>query len=75
MFEREKYYIELYNSMDENIGYNQTKGGLGGQTHDISGENNPMYGKHLTKDDKKKLSLIFRGKEVSEETKKRFLMG
>jgi len=36
--EREKFYIQQYNSMDKKIGYNQTPGGEGNQ---IFGEKNP----------------------------------
>lgn len=61
-FEREQYFIELYNTLDSRYGYNMTKGGLGGKTRDISGERNPMYGKKLTEEHKQKMSISLRGK-------------
>lgn len=54
--ELEKYYIQYYR---ENLGrdnvYNYQKGGVGGQSHNIDGNNNPMYGKHWTEDEKKQV--------------------
>ena len=44
--EREIFWINQLNSMDENIGYNMNEGGIGGWKIDVSGENNPMYGVH-----------------------------
>ena len=35
------------------------------------GENNPMYGKKLSEETKKKISESLEGHEVSEETKKK----
>lgn len=35
------------------------------------GENNPMYGKHLSEEQKKKISEALTGKHLSEETKKK----
>lgn len=69
--EREKYWISFYNSTDANIGYNITKGGTGGQTHDVSGENNPMYGHKYTEEEKKKIGDYTRGTKRSVETRNR----
>ena len=51
--------------------YNNTKGGKGGLTHDVSGENNPMYGRHKTDEEKKHLSEMLSGRKFSEEHNKR----
>lgn len=37
----------------------------------LKGENNPMYGKHLPEETKKKVSKTMKGKPKTEETKKR----
>lgn len=76
--DREIFYIAKYRSElgDENV-YNVTKGGVGGQTHDISGKNNPQYGRKWTDAEKQRVreKLIGRkkppdfGKKVSERLK------
>lgn len=38
---------------------------------DLKGENNPMYGKHLTEEHKQKISEIHKGKKISDDHKKR----
>ena len=62
--EREEYYISLYNTMRK--GYNCESGGNENkivsdetkqkQSEAMKGENNPLYGKHLTEEHKSKLS-------------------
>ena len=62
--EREEYYISLYNTI--NNGYNCESGGNENkivsdetkqkQSEAMKGENNPLYGKHLTEEHKSKLS-------------------
>ena len=52
----EQMYIKLYNTRDENHGWNISRGGF-----DMKGENNFMYGKKLTKEHKKKLSESLKG--------------
>lgn len=52
----EQMYINLYNTRDENYGWNISRGGF-----DMKGENNPMYGKKFTKEHKKKLSESHKG--------------
>lgn len=69
--EREIYWIEYYNTTNKKIGYNITKGGTGGKTHDVSGKNNPMYGKRYTEEEKKKIGEYSKGRIVSEETKQK----
>jgi group I intron endonuclease len=48
--EREKFWINYYNSTDSNIGYNITKGGDGGST------NNYFLNRKLTSEHKLKIS-------------------
>jgi len=56
--EREIYWIEFYNSRDKKVGYNiREGGGLNGGKYDMSGPNNPMYGKTHTDEVKKIISL------------------
>ena len=54
--ELEKYYIQYYRERlgRDNV-YNYQDGGVGGQSHNIDGNNNPMYGKHWTEDEKKQV--------------------
>lgn len=42
--EKEMFWINALNSMDNEIGYNMNEGGIGGWKIDVAGENNPMYG-------------------------------
>lgn len=71
VFEKEQYYIEKYDSTNDSVGYNQTKGGIGGMTHDITGRNNPMYGRKMTEEQKRNLSAKIKGRKDSEETRKK----
>ena len=78
--EREVYYIELYNTV--NNGYNCESGGNENKiVSDESkqklseakkgkycGENNPMYGKHLTEEQKRKMSEAKKGKYCGENS-------
>ena len=54
--ELEKYYIQYYR---EKLGidnvYNYQDGGVGGQSHNINGNNNPMYGKHWAENKKEEV--------------------
>ena len=84
----EKLLIDKLNLLDSALGYNLREGGSGGgrlsettkqKLRDVnSGENHPMYGKHLLDTTKKKLSdnhkgdkNSFYGKHHSDETKKK----
>ena len=63
--------IELIREFDTtniNNGYNIS---LGGNTGGLKGEDNPNYGKHLSKEHKKKISESNKGKQFSKETKKK----
>lgn len=83
--DREKYWINYYNSISPN-GYNLTEGGDGGNTfryrteeqmqetkrkisEATSGENNGFYGKNHSDKTKEYLKRINTGKTLSEETK------
>lgn len=74
--EREIYFIKQYRKEygNENV-YNITNGGIGGKTHDVSGENNPMYGKNLSAEHKKAISKSQKGKKKSPETCRRISLG
>lgn len=57
MFEREKYFIEKYNTFDS--GYNITLGGEG------------VVGNILSEESKRKIGLASKGRKVSEKTKRK----
>jgi group I intron endonuclease len=63
----EKDYIKMFNSFEN--GYNMTSGGLG--HNGLSGSLHPMYGKHRSKHTKEKLSMINKGKVLSDITKEK----
>lgn len=65
--EREKYWIEYYNSTDPEIGYNLQRGG--GKT--CFGENHFMYGKHVSESVKTKISISNKTRPVAESTKRK----
>ncbi len=85
--ERERYYIQLYNTKEN--GYNMTDGGLGMHGYKpteehkrnmrkaLSGENHPRYGKNgvkMTDETKLKISekaKLRKGRPVSEETRRK----
>ena len=63
----QKYIAEYRNNLGMDNVYNICKGGTGGQTHDVTGPNNPMYGKHQSDEAKLAISKAFKGKKRSEE--------
>lgn len=68
----ERYYIEHFRDVfGEDWIYNYCDGGKGGKTHDICGTNNPCYGKHMTSEQRKHLSLVLTGRSKTLETRKR----
>lgn len=79
----EKCYIALYDTMNDEKGYNKTKGGSGtlgyqwtNEDREIrrsrySGEGNPFYGKQHSEETKKKISEAKRGTKLSEEHKRK----
>lgn len=85
--EAEQKEIELiayYKSDNRNYGYNIEHGGnavgkMAEETRqkiiqnmpDLSGENHPLYGKHLSEETKRKISESHKGKTASEETRRK----
>lgn len=86
--DKECHYIELYNTIDVNYGYNLMFGGgvnrdMSEATReklrrankrrrnwpDMSGENNPMFGKHLSEETKEKIRRARIGQQPSKETR------
>ena len=74
-FEKEVELIALYNTMRDDIGYNEIKGGIGGQTHDVSGKNNPMYGKVYTDEERTSLSMKLKGRIITQEHRDKISKG
>lgn len=62
----EVQYIKYYRKLGYNL-YNIADGGCGGYIRDVSGKNNPMYGKHLTNEHKNKISRALKGRKYSIE--------
>ena len=61
--DREGFYIAKYReSLGQKNVYNFCEGGLGGQTHDVSGENNPSFGKHYSEKERAALSEKLKGR-------------
>lgn len=63
MDEREIYWIEYFNSTNRDIGYSISNGG--NVNRSMSGEHNPMYGKHQSS----KVIEIMKNREFSKETR------
>ena len=62
--DRERFYIAQFReSLGEANVYNFCNGGLGGQTHDVSGENNPSFGKRYTDEERSLLSKKLKGRK------------
>lgn len=61
---REKHWIKFYRTF-EGEGYNMTNGGDGA----VSGKKHPLYGKHLLKETKEKISKATLGIPTSKEVK------
>lgn len=71
-YELEKFYIKKYrNDLGYENVYNYQNGGLGGQSHDISGINNPMYHKKLSEESIEKMRKKLIGRKLSEESIKK----
>ena len=76
LYDKEIYYIDLYNSRDASIGYNIAKGGQGGSfPHSEewkikhSGSGNGRFGKEVSKETRDKIGKANSGKVRSLETK------
>ena len=65
--DKEIYWISYYNATDNTIGYNISNGG--NDYRSMSGKNNPMYGRHHSKETREKIAekqrLTFRRKGVT----------
>lgn len=79
---KEIFWINFYDSRNKDIGYNIAKGGEGWdglRTPETrlrmslaqSGFNNPMFGKHQSKETKRKQSDAMKGRKHSAETKRK----
>lgn len=64
---RERFYIAEYRKrLGEEMVYNYTDGGIGGQTHDMSGANNPQYHRVWTAAERKNISDKLKGRRKPE---------
>lgn len=75
-YEREKYYINLYNTRNESIGYNMTIGGLGTIGYKFTDEAREKIsaagiGRVVPQDVRDKISKKQIGKKLTEETKRK----
>lgn len=65
---RERFYIaKVRKEYGEMMVYNYCDGGPGGQTHDISGANNPSYGRTYSDEERAELSRKLKGRKKPEE--------
>lgn len=65
--ERERFFIAKYRAdLGADLVYNYCDGGLGGQTHDVSGENNPSYGRVFTLEERESRSKKLKGRKKPE---------
>lgn len=67
MDEKEIFWIKELNSTDRKIGYNICEGGKTYRT--MKGENNPMFGKHLSEETKQKIREKRKLQKMTEEQK------
>lgn len=58
-----EYIKEYRKQFGEDCLYNICKGGTGGQTHDVTGANNPMFGKEVSAERKQHLSDVLKGRK------------
>jgi len=62
--DRERFYIAQFReSLGEENVYNFCEGGLGGKTHDVSGESNPSFGKSYSEEERAALSAKLKGRK------------
>ena len=81
---KEKYYIDLYQSTDKNKGFNLDSGGNLNKKHSQEtkekirqaqlGEKSPLYQKPLSKEHREKISKTMKGVKKSAETRKNMLI-
>lgn len=58
-----KYIKQYRDEFGKDLLYNICKGGTGGQTHDVTGANNPMYGRKVSPEHKAHLSEMLTGRK------------
>ena len=58
-----KYIKQYRKEFGEDCLYNICKGGTGGQTHDVTGANNPMFGKEVSAEKRQHLSEMLKGRK------------
>lgn len=73
---REKYYIKLYNTTNQEYGYNMTLGGDGScgwhpSEETIKKRSEKLKGKHLTKEHRESIRKAMLGKKVTKETREK----
>lgn len=62
--EKERFYIAWERKkLGESAVYNYCEGGLGGQTHDMNGINNPQFGRKWTDAEKARVSAKLQGRK------------
>ena len=73
MDQREIYYINLYNSVNHDIGYNIAYGGQGGDLGPIVRQriSEHLKNKPKTQEHRRRLSEANKGKHLSEDTKRK----
>ena len=65
--DRERFYISQFRKdLGPEKVYNFCDGGLGGQTHDVTGENNPSFGKTYSDEERAALSEKLKGRAKPE---------
>ena len=67
----EEELLIKYNIADNPYCYNLKNGAIGWTSADVAGEKNYMYGKHLSEENRRKLSQANKGKTLSDEHRKK----
>lgn len=74
--EREQFYMNKYNSLNRDFGYNLREAGPRGRmseeakkrmSESTKGENHPLYGKHHSKETREKIKQALTGRKVPRE--------
>ena len=67
---RERFYIAYFrDTLGADKVYNYCDGGKGGQTHDVSGKNNPCFGKKYTREEREIRSKKLKGRKIPENVR------
>lgn len=73
---RERFYIAKFrDEMGLERVYNYCDGGLGGKTHDVSGKNNPCFGKVYTQEEREVRSRKLKGIAKPESVRQKISQG